>query len=293
VALWAAHKAGKSLLTLDAFAAAATGRSVLGEEEREHVSVLYLDMEMSETDVHERLRDMGYGPDDETALAKHFHYLLIPALPPLDTAAGGKLLLNVVEQCGTQAVCIDTTSRVISGRENDSDTFISLYRNTGQLLKRAGVGVLRLDHSGKDPSKGERGSSSKADDVDVSFGLTQRSDGKLVLAHHGVTRIPWIPDNIIIERQADPLRHVVVEGGSTAQADEVVRLLDKMGLDNNVSRREAIGYLRANGTSRRAEVVAEAVRFRKERVVPGSVPPLVDTGTIGATPVPGGSRNHD
>ena len=165
-AVFAVKKLGKSLLTLDVSAAAATGRSVLGDEAQAPLSVMYLDMEMTEDDVWERLLAMGYGADDEETLAQWLHYYLLPALPPLDTAAGGEALMELVHRHDTKVVVIDTTSRVISGRENDSDTFHGLYRYTGMKLKQE-MELLRLDHAGHENTGHARGSSAKGTDVEI------------------------------------------------------------------------------------------------------------------------------
>jgi hypothetical protein len=39
----------------------------------------------------------------------------------------------------------------------------------GIVLKSDGRSLLRLDHTGKDPGKGQRGTSAKDGDVDVMF----------------------------------------------------------------------------------------------------------------------------
>lgn len=81
-AIFAKAKQGKSLLALDIAASMATGRSILGVRNKLGPrSVVYLDMEMSECDVQERLGAFGYGPEvDLTEL----HYFLMHQLPPLD-----------------------------------------------------------------------------------------------------------------------------------------------------------------------------------------------------------------
>jgi len=267
-AVFAVKKLGKSLLSLDVSGAAATGRSVLGEEAQSPLSVMYLDMEMTEDDVWERLLAMGYGPDDESTLSQWFHYYLLPALPALDTAAGGEALMELVHRHDAAVIVIDTTSRVISGRENDSDTFLGLYRHTGLKLKQEGVGLLRLDHAGHADSDHARGSSAKGTDVDTVYQLTKRSDGQLLQAHHGVTRVPWLPDNVVIERQSNPLRHVVVSNVATAEAEAVAKLMKGMGLPVDTTVRASQEALKAiEGKGRRQEVVAEAVRLRRAQDV--------------------------
>lgn len=59
-------------------------------------------------------------------------------------------------------VVIDTISRAVGGEENDNDTWLNFYQYTGLRLKQAKVSVIRLDHTGKDLTEGERGGSAKA-----------------------------------------------------------------------------------------------------------------------------------
>jgi hypothetical protein len=54
-------------------------------------------------------------------------------------------------------VVIDTVSRAIDGEENSNDTW----------LNQLGIAMIRLDHSGKDETKGMRGGSAKSGDVDA------------------------------------------------------------------------------------------------------------------------------
>ena len=67
VAVYSPPKDGKSLFALDSSAAAAAGRSVLGQPARPPRSVVYLDFEMTPDDVRERLDDLGYGPSRTTS----------------------------------------------------------------------------------------------------------------------------------------------------------------------------------------------------------------------------------
>ena len=74
IALYAAGKTGKSLLVLDFVAAAASGRPILGGTPLETpIHILYLDQEMTQPDLQERLHAVGYDQPDPT-LAKHLHY---------------------------------------------------------------------------------------------------------------------------------------------------------------------------------------------------------------------------
>jgi RecA-family ATPase len=118
-AIYATAKAGKSLLVLDATAAAATGRSVLGYPPQEPITVLYVDLEMTEADLRERLTDLGYGPEDDLS---RLHYYQLPPLPPLDGEFGGEILTSIAIEREAALVVIDTMARAVSGAENDADT---------------------------------------------------------------------------------------------------------------------------------------------------------------------------
>ena len=125
-AIYAAHKAGKSLLMLCIAAELATGA--------EPVVVVYLDYEMTEADVFDRLEDMGYGPDSDLS---RLRYALLPTLPPLDTARAPRrsqgcwTASRATGRTTTSRVVIDTISRAVRGEENNADTFRDFYSHTG------------------------------------------------------------------------------------------------------------------------------------------------------------------
>lgn len=87
---------------------------------------------------------------------------------------------------------LDTMARVVNGDENDADTYRGFYAHSGVRLKRLGVALLRLDHAGKDPGRGQRGSSGKNDDVDVVFRLDHAEDQVVLSWTH--SRVSWVGD---------------------------------------------------------------------------------------------------
>lgn len=167
VALFSPAKTGKSLLVLEIAAALATGRPVLGNPARAAIRVLYVDLENTSADFVLRLTAMGYGAADLSNL----YYLSFPKLPPLDTAQGGAELVGLALSLGADLVVLDTVSRVLQGDEESSTGIRAMYRHVVMPLKAAGVALLRLDHSGKDVARGQRGSSAKNDDVDAVWSL--------------------------------------------------------------------------------------------------------------------------
>ncbi len=172
-ALYAGHKVGKSLLTLEIAAAVAAGDTdVVGCTIPEPRTVLYIDWENSRDDYVGRLMRLGRTPDQLDRLV----YLSMPIIPPMDTAEGGAQLVAAAEVYGADWIVLDTFSRAVEGAENDSDTYRDYYRHAGMQLKANGVALWRLDHSGKDVSRGQRGSSAKGDDVDLVYSLTRKGD---------------------------------------------------------------------------------------------------------------------
>ena len=193
----AAAKAGKSLLLLEACAALATGKPFLAKPETEPVTVVYVDYEMTEGDVKERLQDFGYGPDDDLTRLRYF---TTPTINPLDTEHGAAEFLAAINEIGPDLVAIDTMSRAVSGEENESQTSNDLYRLTIMPLKAAGITVARADHLGKDKAKGARGSSAKAADVDIQWQM--KVDGYTVTMEP-TARMGWV-ETVHIVRDSDP-----------------------------------------------------------------------------------------
>jgi len=264
VALYSPAKTGKSLAVLEIAAALATGRPVLGNQARPPVDVLYVDHENTAEDLRDRLEDMGYGPDVDLS---HLHYSLLQDWPPLDSAAGGSALLAAVDATAARLVILDTVSRVLAGPENDADTFRDLYRHTIRPLKRARVAVLRLDHTGKDAAKGQRGSSAKSADVDTVWLLVARSETKLTLkrTHSRSGRGEGV---LFLVREEGPLRHVV-EAGSRMREDavaQVISALDDVDFPVDGGYRKASEVLREIGAPRRNDVIRTAIARRRARV---------------------------
>ncbi|TDP90511.1 AAA family ATPase [Labedaea rhizosphaerae] len=261
-ALYSPPKVGKSLVTLDMVAALATGRSALGCAPRPPMHVLYVDMENSTADLVERLNAFGYTPDD---LAGRLHYLSFPGLAALDSMRGGQELLAAAEHYKAELVVIDTVSRVIAGKENDSDTFHALYRHALAPLKARRITVIRLDHAGKDEGQGQRGSSAKSSDVDVVWKLAKTGHTTFQLDRIAA-RTPHSPESVRLERRFSPLRHEItgeagVDAGIMAVVDELDRrgVPEEHGRDKCRSVLNAVGFQCSNGT------LAAAIKYRKDR----------------------------
>ncbi|ODR23540.1 AAA family ATPase [Mycobacterium gordonae] len=260
-------KAGKSLLMLDVAAAIAAGRSALGSPRQAPVRVLYVDHENSRDDLVERLRDMGYRPDDLSGL----RYLSFPTMPPLDGPAGGADIAEMAEYHAADLVVIDTIARVVAGEENSADTYRALYRHTLSPLKARGRAVVRLDHRGKDRTAGARGSSAKNDDVDVVWQLSQQPmpDGeasvRLCLERQ---RGSAHPDEMHLHRRVNPhLRHVAIAPklsfSERERIGQCIEAMKTLRLPIDTGARKARLALRQREYKFGNSIIAAAVRARK------------------------------
>lgn len=170
ITITAAAGRGKSYLALYMAARLALGQEVLGTPPATPKNVLYLDLEMDEALVRERVESFGIELAD-LGTAGTFHYSLPFGGLALDTEKDAIALLQVIDQYDITVLIIDTMSKIVDGPENDNDTFRELHRQTAMPLKARNVSVLMLDHLGHKGNNG-RGASAKAQNVDVPWLLT-------------------------------------------------------------------------------------------------------------------------
>lgn len=266
VALYAPPKTGKSIVTLAAVAALATGRSVFGQPPQPPIHVLYLDYEMTEDDLYERLEALGYGPADDLS---HLHYALLPALPPLDTQAGADTVCDLADQTDAMAIVVDTMGRAVQGDENDSTPYREFARLTGIRLKKAGRALLRTDHAGKNRDKGQRGSSAKADDVDLVYRLDVNDSGYTLTRTH--TRISWAPDKTVITRTGGNGEYVQFVATRKARTfvpgtKEAADLLNSLGIPTSYGRDKVRKALADKGADPMpSRLLEDAIRHRKQQ----------------------------
>jgi KaiC/GvpD/RAD55 family RecA-like ATPase len=267
VAIISKRGEGKSLMMLDLVANVATGQSVLHQPAGEPKSVLYLDMEMGPDDLYDRLNNLGYGlghPLFDT-LCQNLHYYQLPSLPALNTEEGGEKLEELVERHGAVLVVIDTVSRVIDGAENDAEPYRDLFRHTETRLKRRRVTLARLDHLGKDHSRGSRGSSAKEDPMDVVWQLTMAAAGALSFT---LTkgRQGWIPQSVTVHRQDTPngeIRHVILKEPAPEWLAPLMEEIRKLNLPSDTSAYKVMHALKAIDKGARYERIQQAWRDLK------------------------------
>lgn len=271
-ALVAPAGTAKSLLSLGLAIHVSQGRRhFAGFDIPSRRQVLYIDMENTPDDLAERFEDYGLGPTDTLA---GLHYLSLPRLPALDTPEGGhelRSILDAYQLTPGDLVILDSLQRVTEGEENKSDTLRAFYAHAGIELKRRGLTVLRLDNTGKDTTKGSRGTSSKKDDVDVELVMIRDADDPHKF-HIEVTkgRLGDFASRLTITRDADA-KHITWSTAADPQRASIQEC--KRFLDDNLfptagrgsGVHEAFAFTQQQGR----RFVRETVRMaQKERKTP-------------------------
>ncbi len=157
---------------------------------------------------------------------------------------------------------------MLAGEEDKQPTQAAFYQHTLMPLKRLGVTVVIIDHAGNDPSK-PRGSSGKRDDVDTVWQVTAPLKNRLIL-HRTHQRSPHAADQLVLERQTEPLRHIV--SGQVPKDEqsvvECMAAIQALNLAPGVSGRKVAVALRASAKTDgrkgfRERVVYDALRRLK------------------------------
>jgi hypothetical protein len=271
ILLHAPAKEGKSELALYCVACLALGVDPWTRQSIEPIRVLYLDYEMTENDLLDRLQDFGVTPDDDLS---NLRYALLPLIAPLDTQRGANELAALVARERPDCVVIDTFGRAVEGEENDADTVRDFFRLTGVTLKRAGVPYARTDHTGKDRARGVRGSSAKNDDVDIVWSMERSARGTKLTSK---SRVSWVPKTLELERVFDPaLRYhppidiagMVPDAGVTAKVYELEELAIPVEWGRD---RVRVALLDAGRQPGDNNTLAKAITYRRDAARRGAV----------------------
>ena len=274
IALFGPPKVGKSLFGLELAACLASGREFLGRT-APPIRVLYLDDENHRHfDIRPRIKDMCF----EAMELENLVYVDFPNIAPLDTARGGEMLLAEVEEHGCELVILDTLARFVEGAENSNDTWNDFYRYSGMPLKKRGVAMVRLDHSGKDQAKGQRGGSAKSGDVDSVWRMSSaKEDSRILKLSCESSRMPIPAREITLAIETKPhLHHKVIGGGvpltpaekAAKQDAELANLLDAEGIPDGLSVRNTRDALATRGIPKGKDSVGRAIKIRNERETP-------------------------
>lgn len=270
--------AGKSVLMRDFAVHWSQGRSAFDPAHRfDPAEVVYLDWENGPEWWAEGLDKMDAPLD-----LPNLRVICYPDLDGgTDTERGSRSFLRLVESLGeVDVLVIDTAGRVNEGPENDSDTWHRFYRLSILPLRRAGIDVVRLDHTGKNAEQGARGSSAKMSDLDAHYILTATAKGSNDLTLKlDKRRQADYDESVRIRRMDAPLRHVRVPDGKLRlrtdngreipENDKVAVLvadLDRLHITYGYGRVRAQEEYAAKGGEIKAGngVWVDAIRFRSE-----------------------------
>lgn len=271
IVIYSPPKVGKSLFVLEMAVHLALGDHWLGVDVDQPHRVLYVDFENDpKGDIRERLTAMGYGPSD----LENLKYLSFPTLPGLDKEAGAAQLVAACQVYECDIVIIDTISRAVEGDENENDTWLQFYRNTGLALKQNGITMVRLDHTGKDESKGQRGGSAKSGDVDAIWKMSKvTEDGSSIRLHLDDSRMRVDERELILERLTAPvLKHKVAGAGPRAAIDaklnEMYRAFELEGAPRTLTRKDARDIVTGRGLKVSNSLLGDAVKNWRENLAP-------------------------
>lgn len=281
--IYARRATGKSELLLACSVGLASGRNPLGRGHIEPVTVVHLDSEMGEADLFDRLNDLGHGPGTDLS---RLHYAVLPSMPKLNTAAGGKRLLAWCLDIGARLVVVDSLQALVEGEENSNDVYDQLHQHTLGPLKREGIASVWTGNTGKDPAKGSRGGSRKEDVMDVIWELRRGDAGGARLVNTK-KRMGWVPDEVNLSRRDDAgtISYRITDDSLPPGTLDTIDRLNAAGVPLDASVRDANRMLRGAGKGARTEVLGAALRARREQA--GSV-----SRSPGNTPADGAGKHH-
>jgi hypothetical protein len=267
---------GKSELALYVASCMAMGCDPWTGFKVEPIRVAYFDFEMDEDQVDDRLNDLGFDDAFNLADLEDLRYFVLPPIAKLDTSTGAEMFLDAIEHERAEAVIIDTFSRVISDDENEAKTVQRFYEFTGQELKRRGIGQWRIDHTGKDASKGARGSSAKNEDVDFVWEM-RRTDDNAGLRLTATKQRSAVDTPLALQRLNDPFVRYqrAVDISTMAPGQDVtqkVYQLEELGVDPSWGFDKAREALMSAGLEvGRKTTLQAAIRWRREASRRGAV----------------------
>lgn len=250
---------GKSLVSLEIAAGLAAGRSALGQP-MSPMNVVYWDYENDVALILHRLKSMAYTAED---VADRLHYYSFPDGAGLDTESGAAEVVAAADRHKAGLVVIDTYATSVDGEENSADTARGFARYVVGPLKSRGVANVRLDHTGKDITRGERGTSAKRGDVDYSWQIVKTGPNTFTFKNTK-NRPGHAPPEFFVTRKDVPYLHHDVDDDLLAAMDPIGRIaaeMDKRGLPVEISRKAA----RDAGITGDNAHIQEAIKRRKDR----------------------------
>ncbi|MCM1223460.1 MAG: AAA family ATPase, partial [Lachnospiraceae bacterium] len=196
--LYAERGAGKTFMAMAIACAAASGFDFLNFKAEKPRRVLYIDGEMDAREMQDRLNLLiaGFESDGKTVIRENMNLFLSglqdnTTMPDLATPAGQRQIELYAKN--VDLIIVDNIfSLYTAGRENDADSW-QQFTIWSKKMRAMGKSILWLHHTGKDKTRGPRGSSAIEGILNTSIALEvssahQASDGAEVLAEYHKTR---------------------------------------------------------------------------------------------------------
>jgi len=196
--LYAERGAGKTFMAMAIACAAASGFDFLNFKAEKPRRVLYIDGEMDAREMQDRLNLLiaGFESEGKTVIRENINLFLSglqdnATMPDLATPAGQRQIELYAKN--VDLIIVDNIfSLYTAGRENDADSWVK-YNEWSRKMRAMGKSILWLHHTGKDKTRGPRGSSAIEAILNTSIALEvsnshQASDGAEVLAEYHKSR---------------------------------------------------------------------------------------------------------
>lgn len=208
--------------------------------------IAYIDLEMTIGNVQSRLLDFGVPYGERIA---NMLYYIQPAVGFLDNKESATRLVAEMVRQRVDAVVIDTTARVLEGDENEANTIAALDNYFTYPLKGYGIATLRSDHTGKDETRGARGSSAKNSGPDVIWKMKRLERGAKLEGMHRQSLVPHelylvrLDDGDTTRYEIAPLDEQMLDEEKDAEA---LAWMESVGLPADLGANAAFTWLKSN-----------------------------------------------
>ena len=196
--LYAERGAGKTFMALAIACAVAGGFDFLKFKADKPRRVLYIDGEMDAREMQDRINLLinGFLTEGKTVIRENLKLFLSglqdnPTMPDISKPDGQKHIETFAKD--VDLIIVDNIfSLYTAGRENDADSW-TIYNAWSRKMRAMGKSVLWLHHTGKDKTRGPRGSSAIESILNSSVALEvapvhKASDGADVLLEYHKSR---------------------------------------------------------------------------------------------------------
>jgi KaiC/GvpD/RAD55 family RecA-like ATPase len=270
---------GKSLLALEWAIKVSRGEDLMGYPTPKNFKVMYLDQENPENEIIDRIESMGYGYEDD------FSNLFISPFGDwgfIDTQEGSDKIMQSALRTEARLVVIDTLGKFLMGSENDADVINLAYNLTIRRLRKAGIAVLILDHTGRTDNNRtpnaarSRGSQAKTDNVDNEFIMTTKLPDFTTQAVEGVIECLKGRNHVQVGQKLTftrhfrmPTWHEFTETGDDMKNRDQVHLaverIDALPVDVKRTKLPVMEALKGRGMGMRPTTVLKALEVIKTR----------------------------